>query len=66
MGNATEELKPNRGTDVVLEEIWRIKETLSAACGHDVDRLFTEARARQKLSGRSAVNLQQKRNSAQP
>lgn len=44
--------------DVVLREIWRIKDTLSAACGHDVDRLFAEARERQRQSGRPAVNLQ--------
>ena len=34
--------------DVVLKEIWRIKDTLSASYGHDVDRLFAEARARQE------------------
>ena len=37
--------------DWVLQEIWRIKDTLSAAYGHDVDRLFADARNRQKLSG---------------
>ena len=47
--------------DLVLQEIWRIKDTLSAAYGHDVDRLFAEARKRQKLSGHPVVNLQSKR-----
>jgi hypothetical protein len=47
--------------DVVLQEIWRIKDTLSAAYGHDVDRLFAEAREHQKGSGHAVVNLQTKR-----
>src|SRR6266516_4216619 len=47
--------------DVVLQEIWRIKDTLSASYGHDVKRLFAEARERQKLSGHAIVNLQTKR-----
>ena len=47
--------------DIVLQEIWRIKDTLSAAYGHNVDRLFAEARERQKLSGHPVVNLQTKR-----
>ena len=47
--------------DVVLQEIWRIKDTLSASYVHDVDRLFAEARERQKHSGHLVVNLQAKR-----
>jgi len=31
------------GGDVVLQEIWRIKDELSAARGHDVHRLFADA-----------------------
>lgn len=58
MSNATIELKPNQSTDLVLQEIWRIKDALSAAYGHDVDRLFADARKRQKLSGHPVVNLQ--------
>ena len=50
--------------DLVLQEIWRIKDTLSAAHGHDVDRLFAEARERQKHSGHPVVNLQTKRRKA--
>ena len=29
MSNAIKELKPNQSTDLVLQEIWRIKDTLS-------------------------------------
>ncbi len=47
--------------DVVLQEIWRIKATLSASYGHDVDRLFAESRQRQQHSGHPVVNLQTKR-----
>jgi len=64
MSNATKELKPNQSTDLVLQEIWRIKDTLSASYGHDVDRLFAEARERQKHSGHPVVNLQRKRKNA--
>ena len=44
--------------DVVLQEIWRIKDMLSASYGHDVKRLFAETRKREKLSGHRVVNLQ--------
>jgi hypothetical protein len=47
--------------DLVLKEIWRIKDTLSASYGHDVDRLFAEAREGQKRSGHPVVNLETKR-----
>ena len=46
------------GGDLVLQEIWRVKDELSAARGHDVNRLFAEARARQKKSSHRVVNLQ--------
>jgi hypothetical protein len=48
----------NRCTDEVLQEVWRIKDTLPASYGHDVDRLFADARKRQKLCGHRVVNLQ--------
>ena len=35
-------------TDEVLQEIWRIKDQLSAARGHSVEKLFADARKRQK------------------
>ena len=46
--------------DVVLREMWRIKDELSAARGHDVHRLFAETREREKLSGHPVVNLERK------
>jgi len=49
------------GGDLVLQEIWRIKDELSAARGHDVHRLFADARKRQKRSGHPIVNLETKR-----
>jgi hypothetical protein len=39
--------------DVVLREIWSIKDELSAAREHDVHRLFAELRKREMTSGHS-------------
>ena len=50
--------------DVVLQEIWRIKDTLSASYGHDVKRLFEETRKREKLCGHPLVNPPPKRRKA--
>ncbi|MGI8604442.1 MAG: hypothetical protein ACR2OZ_15825 [Verrucomicrobiales bacterium] len=61
---ATNEPTIKSGGDLVLQEIWRIKDELSAARGHDVHRLFAEARERQKHSGHPVVNLQKKRRKA--
>ena len=44
--------------DLVLQEIWRIKDKLSAARRHSVDKLFAGLRKREKKSGRRVVNLQ--------
>ena len=60
----TNEPKLKGGGDLVLQEIWRIKDELSAARGHDVHRLFAEARERQKHSDRAVVNLQRNRRNA--
>jgi hypothetical protein len=61
MSKATD-IQSMKGTgDAVLQEIWRIKDALSVSYGHDVDRLFAEARTRQKNSGHPIVNLQTKR-----
>jgi len=66
-GNGSAGVKPTKtmpgkaGGDLVLQEIWRIKDEQSAARGHDVHRLFAEARKRQKHSGHPVVNLQAKR-----
>ena len=48
------------GGDVVLLEVWRVKDALSAARGHDVHRLFDEARKRQKTSAHPVMNLQKR------
>ena len=47
--------------DLVLREIWRTKDKLSAARGHSIGRLFAVARERQKQSGHPVVNLQTQR-----
>ena len=44
--------------DDVLREVWRIKDELSTRYGHDLDRLFAQARENQRQSGRPSVNLQ--------
>ena len=61
MSNATKEPKPNQSNDLVLQEVWRIKDALSASYGHDVHRLFAGLREREQKSGRLVVNLQTKR-----
>jgi hypothetical protein len=51
--------QPESGVaDDVLREVWRIKDELSAAYGHDLNRLFAEAREHQHRSGRPSVNLE--------
>ena len=61
---ATNEPKAPRNGDVVLQEIWRIKDALSASYGHDVSRLFAETRKREKLSGHPLADLPVKRRAA--
>ena len=51
--------KPTEG--VVLREVWRAKDTLSAQYGHNLDRLFEETPKREKLSGHPLANLPIKR-----
>jgi len=64
MSKGTDIPSANATGDVVLQEIWRIKDALSASYGHDVDRLFAQTRENQKKSGRPVVNLQTKRQKA--
>ena len=45
-------------TDEVLQEIWRIKDALSASRGHSVEKLFADARERQKKLRAPASLLQ--------
>lgn len=64
MSKTTKERKLNQSTDLVLQEIGRIKDTLSASYGQDVKRLFAETRKREKLSGHPLVNPPPKRRKA--
>ena len=50
--------------DLVLREVWRAKDALSAARGHSVEKLFADLRKREKKSGHAVVNLQKKRRKA--
>jgi len=61
MNKTAKEPPPQTGGDLVLQEIWRIKDELSAARGHDIHRLFADLRKRQKLSGHPVVDLSAKR-----
>ena len=55
MTDVTKKATTRGSTDLVLQEIWCIKDELSAARGHDLHRLFAEARERQKRSGHRVV-----------
>jgi hypothetical protein len=63
--NKTSNIRPaNSAGDVVLREVWRAKDTLSAAYGHNLDKLFAETRKRERLSGHPLVNPPAKRRKA--
>ncbi len=47
--------------DLVLQEVWRAKDTLSAQYGHDLDKLFAETRKREQLSGHLLVEPPKRR-----
>lgn len=47
--------------DLVLRELWRAKDALSATRGHSIDKLFADLREREKKSGHPIVNFQTKR-----
>ncbi len=53
----TKEPPATSGGDLVLQEIWRIKDELSAARGNDIHRLFAEMRKREKHSGHPLAKL---------
>lgn len=58
----TTDIRPEKATgDLVLQELWRAKDTLSAQYGHDLDKLFAETSRREKLSGHSLATLPIKR-----
>jgi len=44
----------------VLEEVWAGRRALSEACGHDVSRLFSGARERQRKSRRPSTKLEKR------
>ncbi len=50
-------------TDEVLQEVWRIKDELSAARGHSVEKLFADARKNQKRSGHRIVSFSKSKTS---
>ena len=62
MSKTTEHPPAKTTGDLVLLEVWRAKDTLSAAYGHDLDKLFDETRKREKLPGHPLVNLQEPAN----
>ena len=58
----TTDIQPAKATgDLVLQEVWRAKDTLSAQYGHDLDKLFFETSQREKTSGHPLANLPIKR-----
>ena len=59
--NKTTNVAETNQADLVLQEIWRIKDTLSASYGHDIKRLFEETRKREKRSAHPLVNLQKRK-----
>ena len=58
MNKTTQTLNPETEGDLVLREVWRAKDALSAARGHSIDKLFADLRKREKKSGHPLVNLQ--------
>ncbi len=63
----TTDILPGKATgDLVLQEVWRAKDTLSAQYGHDLDKLFAETRQREKRSGHQLVDAPLKRPKAKP
>lgn len=61
MSKTTETADLEAEKDLVLREVWRAKDALSAARGHSVDKLFADLREREKHSGHPVVNLQGQR-----
>ena len=61
MNKATDNQPETASGDLVLQEVWRAKDALSAAYGHDLDKLFAQTRQREKHSGHRVVNFHQKK-----
>jgi hypothetical protein len=64
MSKTSETANVDMEKDLVLREVWRAKDALSAARGHSVEKLFADLRKREKRSGHPVVNLQTKRRKA--
>ena len=64
MNKASETWPAKASGDLVLQEVWRAKDTLSAQYGHDLDKLFAEMRKREKRSHHPLVGLPPKRRRA--
>jgi hypothetical protein len=64
MNKATDIRSTKTKGDVVLQEVWRAKDTLSAQYGHDLGKLFAETRKREKLSGHPLVEPPKRRRKA--
>lgn len=43
--------------DEIIREVWNAKDSISAKCHHDVERLVETLRAKEKSSGARIVNL---------
>jgi hypothetical protein len=56
--NETIENPPATG-DVVLQEIWRIKDQLSASYNHDLKKLLALTRENEKRSGHKIVSFEE-------
>ena len=61
MSKTTRDSRETATGDLVLREVWRAKDALSASYGHDLDKFIAGMREREKLSGHRVVNLQGKR-----
>lgn len=55
--NKTDSRPAKTTGDLVLREVWRAKDTLSAAYGHDLDKLFAQTHEHEKLSGHTLAVL---------
>jgi hypothetical protein len=56
MNKATDIPAAKAKGDIVLREVWRAKDVLSAQYGHDLNKLFAATRKREKLSGHPLVH----------
>jgi hypothetical protein len=61
MNKTTDDQREKTTGDLVLQEVWRAKDALSAAYGHDLDKFCADMREREKHSGHRVVNFQGKR-----